>query len=105
MRVVCLHSRRNRMAVTEQTSLPTSAYEVLKPGETYPPIVSASSKVPELTVRSVGWGIALCVLFTIASAYSGLKVGQVMESAIPISILAIGLAAPQCRPARARARQ
>jgi putative OPT family oligopeptide transporter len=32
------------------------------------------------------------VIFTIASAYSGLKVGQVMEAAIPISILAIGLA-------------
>ncbi|HEV2395342.1 MAG TPA: oligopeptide transporter, OPT family [Candidatus Sulfotelmatobacter sp.] len=31
-------------------------------------------------------------MFTIASAYSGLKVGQVMDSAIPISILAIGLA-------------
>ena len=27
-----------------------------------------------------------------ASAYSGLKVGQVMEASIPISILAIGLA-------------
>jgi uncharacterized oligopeptide transporter (OPT) family protein len=34
----------------------------------------------------------LCVIFTIASVYSGLKVGQVMEAAIPISILAIGLA-------------
>ena len=34
----------------------------------------------------------LCVIFTVASAYSGLKVGQVMEAAIPISILAIGLA-------------
>jgi putative OPT family oligopeptide transporter len=31
-------------------------------------------------------------VFTVASAYSGLKVGQVMEAAIPISILAIGLA-------------
>jgi putative OPT family oligopeptide transporter len=48
--------------------------------------------VPELTARSVGWGLLLCVVFTIASAYSGLKVGQVMEAAIPISILAIGLA-------------
>jgi putative OPT family oligopeptide transporter len=48
--------------------------------------------VPELTPRSVGWGLLLCVVFTIASAYSGLKVGQVMEAAIPISILAIGLA-------------
>ena len=38
------------------------------------------------------WGTFLCVIFTVASAYSGLKVGQVMEAAIPISILAIGLA-------------
>lgn len=79
-------------APAAQTSLPENAYEVLKPGESYPPIVSASSRVPELTFRSVAWGIGLCVVFTIASAYSGLKVGQVMESAIPISILAIGLA-------------
>jgi len=42
--------------------------------------------------RSVLWGLLLCVIFTVASAYSGLKVGQVMEAAIPISILAIGLA-------------
>lgn len=41
---------------------------------------------------SIGWGIFLCIIFTVAAAYSGLKVGQVMESAIPISILAIGLA-------------
>ena len=80
------------MAAPAQTTLPPNAYDVLKPGEAYPPIISAASKVPELTPRSVIWGIALCVLFTVASAYSGLKVGQVMESAIPISILAIGLA-------------
>jgi len=36
--------------------------------------------------------VVFCVIFTVAAAYSGLKVGQVMESAIPISILAIGLA-------------
>jgi uncharacterized oligopeptide transporter (OPT) family protein len=36
--------------------------------------------------------VVFCVIFTIASAYSGLKVGQGMEAAIPISILAIGLA-------------
>jgi putative OPT family oligopeptide transporter len=46
----------------------------------------------EITPRSVGWGLCLCVVFTVASAYSGLKVGQVLEAAIPISILAIGLA-------------
>ena len=76
----------------ETRSLPANAYEPLKPGETYPPLVPAEARIPELTPRSIGWGILLCVIFSVASAYSGLKVGQVMESAIPISILAIGLA-------------
>jgi len=80
------------MAEVETKSLPESAYQPLKSGELYPPIVAAAERVPELTTRSIGWGILLCVIFTVASAYSGLKVGQVMESAIPISILAIGLA-------------
>ncbi|MGO9258451.1 MAG: OPT family oligopeptide transporter [Bryobacteraceae bacterium] len=72
--------------------LPSNAYTPLAPGETYQPPVPAPEKLAELTPRSIGWGIFLCVVFTIASAYSGLKVGQVMEAAIPISILAIGLA-------------
>jgi len=76
----------------ETKSLPENAYKPLKPGESYKSIVPANAKQPELTVRSITWGVALCVIFTIASAYSGLKVGQVMEAAIPISILAIGLA-------------
>ena len=74
------------------TSLPENAYTELAPGEVYQPIVPTTEAPPETTRRSLGWGIFLCVLFTVASAYSGLKVGQVMEAAIPISILAIGLA-------------
>jgi putative OPT family oligopeptide transporter len=48
--------------------------------------------VPEVTWRAVLWGTLLCIIFSVASAYSALKVGQGMEAAIPISILAIGLA-------------
>ena len=73
-------------------SLPENAYTTLPPGEVYRPIVPPQAKLPEATGRSVAWGLFLCVIFTVASAYSGLKVGQVMEAAIPISILAIGLA-------------
>jgi len=73
-------------------SLPENAYRPLRPGETYAPYVPASAQLPEATPRAIGWGVFLTVLFTVASAYSGLKVGQVMEAAIPISILAIGLA-------------
>jgi putative OPT family oligopeptide transporter len=80
------------MAEIETKSLPENAYQPLKPGESYQPIVPAQAKTPELTPRSIIWGVVFCVIFTIASAYSGLKVGQVMEAAIPVSILAIGLA-------------
>ena len=73
-------------------------------GETYLPIVPADAAPPELTPRSMLWGIIFCVIFTVASAYSGLKVGQVMEAAIPISILAIGLARVYRRRHTARKR-
>ena len=75
-----------------QSSLPSNAYQALAPGDSYEPLVPTEARLPEVTLRSVLWGILLCVVFTVASAYSGLKVGQVMESAIPISILTIGLA-------------
>jgi uncharacterized oligopeptide transporter (OPT) family protein len=81
------------MSEVETKSLSARAYEPLEPGEAYPPLIPATSTVPELTPRSLIWGVLFCVIFTVASAYSGLKVGQVMEAAIPISILTIGLAA------------
>jgi putative OPT family oligopeptide transporter len=80
------------MDEAETRSLPENAYRPLEPGETYKPVVPTEVRLPETTTRSVLWGVFLCVVFTVASAYSGLKVGQVMEAAIPISILAIGLA-------------
>lgn len=80
------------MDAPDTKSLPENAYRPLAPGETYAPIVPPGAVQEEATLRSVGWGLFLCVVFTIASAYSGLKVGQVMEASIPISILAIGLA-------------
>src|SRR4051794_11789348 len=80
------------MQTAESKSLPQNAYVELEDGQTYEPMVLPQEKPPELTGRSILWGLFLCVVFTVASAYSGLKVGQVMEAAIPIAILAIGLA-------------
>ena len=80
------------MDAPDTRSLPENAYKTLSAGEAYKPVVPAKAHLPEATGRSVAWGLFLCVIFTVASAYSGLKVGQVMEAAIPISILAIGLA-------------
>jgi putative OPT family oligopeptide transporter len=80
------------MESAETKSLPENAYLPLKEGEEYQPMVPAEQAPPETTWRAILWGFFLCIIFTVASAYSGLKVGQVMEAAIPISILAIGLA-------------
>ena len=85
------------MDAPDTRSLPANAYQPLAPGETYRPVVPPAARLPEATRRSVAWGVFLCVIFTVASAYSGLKVGQVMEAAIPISILAIGLARTYAR--------
>jgi putative OPT family oligopeptide transporter len=79
-------------AEPEKTSLPENAYQPLKAGESYTPIIQAGMRTPEVTWRAVLWGALFCAVFTVASAYSTLKVGQGMEAAIPISILAIALA-------------
>lgn len=77
----------------ERRSLPENAYRELKPGETYNPVIPDERGVLEITVRSVLFGLAMGVLFSAAAAYIALKLGQGIESAIPISILAIGFSA------------
>ena len=75
----------------KQTGLPENAFRELKKGETYEPLMTAGKTYKEVTVWSVLWGVLMAVLFSAASAYLGLKVGQVFEAAIPITIIAIGL--------------
>lgn len=72
-------------------TLPENAYKELKPGEKYVPFVPAEQRVEEVTVRSLVAGGLMCIIFSFAAAYLGLKVGQVFEAAIPISILAVGM--------------
>lgn len=71
--------------------LPENAMRELKEGETYEPLMPASSNPKEVTVYSVIWGLLMAVLFSAAAAYLGLKVGQVFEAAIPIAIIAVGV--------------
>jgi putative OPT family oligopeptide transporter len=74
----------------EDARLPDNAFRPLAPGETYAPIVPAAAVVPEVTVRSVVQGALWAVVFSAAATYIALKLGQGIESAIPISILAVG---------------
>ena len=74
-----------------RAGLPENAFRPLKDGEEYKPIMSPDKSYPEVNLWSVSWGIAMAVLFSAASAYLGLKVGQVFEAAIPIAIIAVGV--------------
>jgi putative OPT family oligopeptide transporter len=69
--------------------LPENAYRPLKPGEEYVPIVPADQSPPETTMRAIIMGCIGVVVFTFAAAFIGLKAGNVIETAIPIAILAV----------------
>jgi putative OPT family oligopeptide transporter len=70
--------------------LPENYRRVLEPGEEYVPLVPQDG-VLEVTTRSVLYGMLFCAIFSMAAAYLALRVGQGIEAAIPISILAIGI--------------
>ena len=76
----------------EQEKLPENAFRELKEGEEYKPVMDASAPCREITPWSVTWGLVFAVIFSAACAYLGLKVGQVFEAAIPITIIAVGVA-------------
>ncbi|MFH0990842.1 MAG: oligopeptide transporter, OPT family [bacterium] len=78
-------------STTASSNLPANAYKELKEGEEYRPIMVPEQTYAEVTPWSVVWGLIMAVLFTAAAAYSGLKIGQVFEAAIPIAILAVGV--------------
>lgn len=71
--------------------LPDNAFRELAADEHYRPVMHPSHDYPEATPYSVTLGLILAVIFSAAAAYLGLKVGQVFEAAIPISIIAVGM--------------
>ncbi len=75
----------------QATRLPDNAYRELTSGEKYHPIMPAGTNPREVTPYSILMGIIMAILFSAATAYLGLKVGQVFEAAIPIAILAVGI--------------
>ncbi|KAA0252289.1 MAG: oligopeptide transporter, OPT family [Acidobacteria bacterium] len=87
----------------EDVRLPSNAFRELAPGETYEPVVPPGQSPPEVTVRSVVQGFAWSVVFSAAATYIALKLGQGIESAIPISILAVGVSVLLVKTMKARA--
>lgn len=77
--------------VQKDVSLPDNAFRPLKEGEEYEPLMKSDKTYREVTPWSVVWGILMAIIFSAATAYLGLKVGQVFEAAIPITIIAVGV--------------
>jgi putative OPT family oligopeptide transporter len=74
----------------KDVGLPENAFRELKRGEKYEPVIPAAARTLEITVRSVLQGFIWCIIFSAAATYIALKLGQGIESAVPISILAVG---------------
>jgi len=83
--------------VNKIKGLPENAFRELKPGETFESVVPTKAGVLEVTVRSVLFGLAMGVFFSAASTYIALKLGQAIETTIPIAILAVGFSAVMAR--------
>lgn len=80
------------MQNNKRTELPENAFRELQPGESYEPVMPSKANPREVTAWSLCLGLIMAVIFSAATAYLGLKVGQVFEAAIPITIIAVGLA-------------
>jgi len=87
----------------EDIRLPDNAFRELQPGEIYRPVVDPKADVPEITTRSIVQGFFWAVVFSAAATYIALKLGQGIESAIPISILSVGFSVAAVRFLKARA--
>jgi putative OPT family oligopeptide transporter len=75
----------------EVKGMPEGAFDILPAGKEYAPYISADTVIPEVTSRSIILGLIMAVIFSAASAFLGLKIGQVFEAAIPIAIIAVGV--------------
>lgn len=75
----------------KEVALPDNAFRPLSEGEEYEPLMKPTVQYREITPWSIVWGLLMAVIFSAATAYLGLKVGQVFEAAIPITIIAVGV--------------
>lgn len=61
------------------------------PGNDFKPYIGANEKVREFTVRAVVLGSILAVVFGLANAYLGLKVGMTVSASIPAAVISMAI--------------
>jgi putative OPT family oligopeptide transporter len=55
------------------------------------PLISASTKLPEMTVRVIIFSIILAAILAASDAYLALKIGTTIAASIPAAVLAMGI--------------
>lgn len=55
------------------------------------PVISADTKLPEITIKAVIISIFLTILLAAANAYLGLKVGMTISASIPAAVASMGI--------------
>jgi uncharacterized oligopeptide transporter (OPT) family protein len=73
-----------------QTTSPENARGGVQTDAICAPVTPPRTLLPEITTRSVVLGLIVNVLFSMIATYLALKLGQGIETAVPISIFAVG---------------
>ena len=77
--------------MADERGLSPKAHEPLAEGERYEPWVPATDTPPEITLRSLGFGILFGVLFGAANAYLGLVAGLTISTSIPVAVMTVAV--------------
>lgn len=77
--------------MADERGLSPKAHEPLAEGERYEPWVPASDAPPEITLRSLGFGVLFGVLFGAANAYLGLVAGLTISTSIPVAVMTVAV--------------
>ena len=57
----------------------------------FEPYIKASQTIPEVTLKAIILGALLSVIFGVANAYLGLKVGMTVSASIPAAVISMAL--------------
>ena len=57
----------------------------------FEPYIKAHEKIPELTLRAIILGAIIAVVFGVANAYLGLKVGMTVSASIPAAVISMAV--------------
>ena len=65
--------------------------QVQNEGDLYTPVIPADRLLPEITISSVVLGMVISIIFGMANAYIGLKLGMTVSASIPAAVISMAI--------------